>query len=379
MKVLLVGEYNRAHWNIKEGLKYHGHEAVTFGMQDGFKKVDVDIKIKNPFTRFLPSKLRILFYKLFKIDLLGIYVNHVIRSNKHELSHFDIVQFISESPFTINISSQKKALNKLVSWNTKAFVLSSGKDYPSISYAHDEKLRYSILSPFFENPDLKSNYRFALNYIEPKYIAYHDFVYSKVKGVIACDFDYHLPLKDHPKYLGLIPHAINLDTIEFNSQKINNEIVIFHGINKDNYYMKGNYLFEKALNVIEKKYASQVKIVSVTNLPYSEYIKAIESCHILLDQVYSYDLGFNALEAMAMGKVVFSGAEKEWQDHYKVKEDSVVINSLPNIDYLVAKLEWLINNPNEINKISVAARKHVEKFHDHKECANRYLKKWTLN
>lgn len=379
MKVLLVGEYNRAHWNIKEGLKFYGHEAFTFGMQDGFKKVDVDIKIKNPFTGFLLSKLRILFYKLFRIDLLGVYVNHVINSKKDQLSNFDIVQFISESPFTINISSQKKALNKLISWNKKAFVLSSGKDYPSISYAHKKKLRYSILSPYFENPDLKSNYRFALKNIEPQYKSYHNYIYSKTVGVIACDFDYHIPLKDHSKYLGLIPHAINLSTINFSPQKIKNKIIIFHGINKDNYYMKGNYLFEKALNIIEKEYASQVKIISVTNLPYSEYIKAIESCHILLDQVYSYDLGFNALEAMAMGKVVFSGAEKEWQDHYKVKEDSVVINALPDLDYLVAKLEWLINNPNEITKISAAARKHVEKFHDHKDCASLYLHKWNPN
>ena len=41
---------------------------------------------------------------------------------------------------------------------------------------------------------------------------------------------------------------------------------------------------------------------------------AFDTAHILLDQVYAYDQGYNALEAMAKGKVVFTGAEKEWEE-----------------------------------------------------------------
>ena len=77
-------------------------------------------------------------------------------------------------------------------------------------------------------------------------------------------------------------------------------------------------------------------------------MKAFESCHILLDQVYSYDQGYNALEAMAIGKVVFTGAEEEWLEYYNVDETKVVINALPNTDYIISKLEWLINNPKKI-------------------------------
>jgi len=36
--------------------------------------------------------------------------------------------------------------------------------------------------------------------------------------------------------------------------------------------------------------------------------------------VYAYDQGFNALEAMAKGKVVFTGAEKEWLELYNLEE-----------------------------------------------------------
>lgn len=52
MKILLIGEYNRAHRNIKKGLESLGHEAVVLSTTDGFKKVDVDIEIKEYFNSF---------------------------------------------------------------------------------------------------------------------------------------------------------------------------------------------------------------------------------------------------------------------------------------------------------------------------------------
>jgi hypothetical protein len=37
---------------------------------------------------------------------------------------------------------------------------------------------------------------------------------------------------------------------------------------------------------------------------YTTYINSYNKAHILLDQTYAYDQGYNALEAMAKGKVV---------------------------------------------------------------------------
>jgi hypothetical protein len=65
MKVLLVGEYNRAHHNIKLGLEKLGHEAKVVGLTDGFKKVEVDHQLKNHFESGILKKLRVLVLKLF--------------------------------------------------------------------------------------------------------------------------------------------------------------------------------------------------------------------------------------------------------------------------------------------------------------------------
>jgi glycosyltransferase involved in cell wall biosynthesis len=98
----------------------------------------------------------------------------------------------------------------------------------------------------------------------------------------------------------------------------------------------------------------------------------------LLDQVYAYDQGYNALEAMAKGKVVFTGAETEFMTHYDLTE-KVAINAKPDVDYLVAQLSFLIENPDEITAIGKRARAFIEKEHDYVKVAQHYLKKWNLN
>jgi glycosyltransferase involved in cell wall biosynthesis len=92
--------------------------------------------------------------------------------------------------------------------------------------------------------------------------------------------------------------------------------------------------------------------------------------------VYAYDQGYNALEAMAKGKVVFTGAEKEWLDYYEVSEDTIAINALPDINYLVKKLSNLIENPEKIKNISINARKFIEDHHSYDNIAGVYESKW---
>jgi glycosyltransferase involved in cell wall biosynthesis len=83
------------------------------------------------------------------------------------------------------------------------------------------------------------------------------------------------------------------------------------------------------------------------------------------------------LEAMAKGKVVFTGAEQEFLDYFQLTEDEVAINALPDARNIAKKLIWLIDNPQKIIEISKNARAFVEKEHDHVLAAKRYFKKWT--
>lgn len=379
MKVLLVGEYNRSHKSLKEGLLKLGHEAQVVGLTDGFKNVDVDIEIKHQYKSGFKKKLKVLIYKIFKIDLHSISVKTQIKALKHQLSSYDIIQFVNESPFLCLPKAEMDIFNLLTSWNNKAFLLSCGTDYLSVKYAYDKKFRYSILTPYFEKRLPKTSFSLGLKYLEPDFVALHDHIYETIEGVISNDLDYTIPLMDHPKHLGLIPHVINVDKIKFEPLKYEDKIVIFHGINRTNYLKKGNDIFEKALAIIKEKHPNKVDIITVEDVPYDVYIKAFDSAHILLDQIYAYDQGFNALEAMAKGKVVFTGAEKEWLDHYHLEEDTVAINALPDANAIAEKLEWLILNPKELINLSKNARAFVEQEHHYIKNAEKYLKVWGMH
>jgi len=377
MKVLLFGEYNRAQWNIKKGLEELGHEAIVVSLRDGFKKVDVDIEIKDYYTPYLLKKFRNLLIRFFGFDISAWSIKRQIKSQKHKLSNFDVVQLVNEALFDFKRHHQKEIFNWLKDWNKNIFLLSCGLDYPSVQYAYDKKFRYSILTPYFENKGTKKDFSAALSYITKDHIDLHHHIFKHIKGVIANDLDYHLPLIGYKKYLGMIPHAINTEPLKYQKPNIDNKIIIFHGINTFNYYKKGNDIFDEALDIVREKYSDKVEIIITRNLPYSEYIKRFDKAHILLDQVYAYDQGFNALEAMAKGKVVFTGAEKEWEEYYNVKEDTIAVNAQPNSNQIANKLGWLVENPNEIINISEKARAFVIENHDHLKCTKQYLELWS--
>jgi glycosyltransferase involved in cell wall biosynthesis len=191
--------------------------------------------------------------------------------------------------------------------------------------------------------------------------------------------DYHIPLKGHPKYLGLVPNPINTDQLIYQPLEINEKIIIFHGINETNYYKKGNDIFERALIAIQKKFTDNVEIITTRSIPYNVYIKAYDKAHVVLDMVYAYDQGYNALEAMSKGKVVFTGAEKEWLSYYGIEENTIAINALPDVDDIIQKLEWLIENPQKLKDISNNARKFIESHHNYIESAKQYVDLWQNN
>jgi hypothetical protein len=380
MKILLIGEYNSLHRFLKDGLIQLGHDALVVGLNDGFKKVDVDIEIYNYFeSNWFLKLLRKVTKQLFKIDLYSISVWQQIKKLKPKLSGYDVVQVINETPFQCTASVETKIFNLVLNNNKKVFLSSCGDDHISISYADKQLPRYSILSPYFDNKVPKEHFSYSYKYLKPEFIKLHQHIFNHINGVIASDLDYHFPLLDHPKYLGMAPNPIKIKELTYQLPTIDDKIIIFHGINSHNYLKKGNDIFEEALSIVSSKHQSKIEIITVRSLPYKEYINTYNSAHILLDQVYAYDQGFNALEAMTKGKVVFTGAEKEWSEWYEIEENTIAINALPNATAIAEKLEWLILNPDKIIEISKNARAFIEKEHHYIQSAENYLNKWKNN
>ncbi len=378
MKILLVGEYSRLHNSLKEGLLELGHKITLVGGGDDFKNFPVDIKLEKGFKSGFGKFLKLAIYKFSGIDIASVSLKNNFFTQNKKFEGFDVVQLINESSFSASPRVEKKIASFLKNNNKKLFLLSCGTDYTSVRYGYDKKFRYSIFDPYFNGKVSEKEFWHINKYLKPSYKRLHDYLFKIVNGVIASDLDYHIPLQGNPKYLGMIPNPINIDEIEFIDNKIEDKIIIFHGINRNNYYKKGNDIFEAALKIIIEKYTEKVEILTVENLPYSEYIKSYNRAHILLDQVLCYDQGYNALEAMAKGKVVFTGAEEEFENYYNLQK-TVVINALPDAKLIAKDLEKLILNPARIVEIGKNARQFIENEHNYLKIAARYLEVWESN
>ncbi|HNQ27474.1 MAG TPA: glycosyltransferase [Aquaticitalea sp.] len=379
MNILLVGEYSRLHNSLKEGLEVLGHKAVIIGTGDYFKNYPVDIKLQRRFEKGFIKKIRVALFKVFHVDISSINMKRQVFKHKKSLIGYNVVQLINESPFNIQPKEEKEIFSFIKDNNKTCYLLCCGADHISVKYAHDRKFRYSILTPFLTGKVSKKVFEPVLKYLQEPFRQLHRYVHNTIQGVIASDMDYHLPMLGHDNYLGMIPNPINVDKINYIPLNVTDKIIIFHGINRHNYLKKGNDIFDEALKTISKKFGDKVEIIRTESLPYNEYIKIYDACHILLDQVYAYDQGYNALEAMAKGKVVFTGAEQEWLDHYNLEADTVAINALPDAEKIAEKLEWLILNPEKIIEISKNARAFIEREHHYVKIAERYLEVWNEN
>ena len=379
MKILLVGEYSRLNNSLKEGLKTLGHDVSILASGDGFKNYPMDFKVDHSFHHPLLKKLKVGFYKLTSVDLGAFEIYLKVRLLSKKLRGFDVVQLINEFSLNTKPNLEIQLIKQLLRHNHKLYLLSCGIDYQSMTYMMDGNFTYCVMTPYLKDPSLRHSYKFQLQYLNTDFKKLHDFIYKNAQGVIATDMDYHIPLLGHKSYLGLIPNPINTQKIRYIPLEITGKIKIFHGINRASIVQKGNDYFTEALKIIALKYQDKVEITTTQSLPYDEYIKIYDECHILLDQIYSFDQGYNALEAMAKGKVVFSGGEREWSDYFETEEDAILINALPDVDYLVQKISWLVENPEKILEISKNARAFIEKEHCYKKIAQNYVDTWIKN
>jgi glycosyltransferase involved in cell wall biosynthesis len=377
MRILLIGEYSRLHNSLKEGLELLQNEVVLVASGDGFKNFPSTFSIQPKFCEnWVINKIRQGIIRLFNFDVeyleRGLRFFLILK----KLKNFDVVQLINERPIQTTSFLEVFLLKRIIKNNKKMFLLSAGVDFLNVRYMMDNPNFKGVLQPYFKNKMLKPAFEYVFLYLKKSHQKLHHFVLENCKGIIASDMDYVIPLQGNTKFLKLIPNPINISALEHKSVEISSKINIFLGINRGTYHQKGIPFFEDALKIISQKYSEKVTIEVVENIPYKEYINKYNNCHILLDQTYAHDQGYNALEAMAKGKVVFTGAEIEFEQNYGLTE-KVAINAKPNVDYLVSELSFLIENPSEILKIGAHAKQFIVEDHDFIKVAKQYLETWN--
>jgi glycosyltransferase involved in cell wall biosynthesis len=359
-KILLIGEFSNLHWTLAQGLRKLGHQVVVVSNGDGWKNIerDIDIKFRN---------------SSHKIDFLRSF----FFSNKYK--GFDVVQLIG-CPFLF--SGNKTPWNKfffkhLKKHNKKIFLGAFGDDYYYQNLCVNGGLKYS---PFLS---LEKNDSYSTEVLEVTKMLkrFNEYLAKESDGIIAGCYDYYKAY-DYGGFvekLKMIPFPINTDEFINDESEItiNSKINFFVGVQKRRSVWKGTDVFMKALEELSGQYPEEIKLTIVSDIPYKEYVKMYKDSDVIVDQLYSYSSGMNALISMAQGKAVISGGEQEMYQILNEKELKPIINFDPNRDIKQQFLE-ILKRKDEIPKMKKDGVKFVKKHHYYVEVAKKYVEFWSI-
>lgn len=381
MKILLIGEYSGVHSNLRQVLLEKKHEVLFIHDGDSYKKFsDNDFSIEYSILKFKNDFInKILILYILFLDLIGLKgIIQCIRYLKilDGLGRFDVVQLINTKPFgQFGSFANYLLLRRIFKINRNCYLSALGDDYTWVKSCLLKKPPYSM----FNNMKISNikYFIYSLNYVYGIGSKFIDrYVRNNVVAIIPGLFDYYYAYKS----MGIpcteivpIPIAVSESV---NNLKIQYPIKIFHGWQSGKELRKGNDLFDEAIEMLLIKYPDKIEYKIVSNVPYSEYIKLFDDCHIFIDQCYSLDRGVNALLGMSKGKVVLSGCEELTINYYKNNISKSLINATPNIQELYCQIEDLILNIDKLNEIMKKSKKFIEDHHNYEEVYNLYLKIW---
>lgn len=363
MKILLIGEYSRLHLTLAEGLRELGHEVVVASDGDGFKNYPRDIDLTRKSSSIMDT-------------LTAIWG---IRRKFSKFKGYDVVQVINPCFTTLNVRFNESFWGKLKDNNKKVFLGAFGDDsYWVRALKENKTFKYSEFYVDGKPTNLEYNKKLEATWLDTEREVGNKEMAQEANGIAACLYEYYKSYEPYfPDKLRYIPLPVNISQIEYQPiTEVPSKVNFFIGINRDRSEYKGTDIMERALIHLGEKYPDDTVITRVESIGYDEYKRLMSAAHVVLDQLYSYSPAMNGLLAMAQGKVLVGGGEPEMYDLMGEKENRPIINVHPTEEDVFAKLEWLVQNKEQIPALSTKGRAFVADHHDYIKIAHQYLDFW---
>ena len=364
MKILLIGEYSNVHWTLAEGLRSFGHEVCVVSNGDFWKNYKRDISL----TRTTYSKCEGITYLLKTLALLP------------KLRNYDVVQLINPMFLELKAERIEPIYRFLKKNNKKVFLCAHGMDAFWVETCTQEPyiFRYSDFN--IGNKAISNDYtkKEIADWTDTPKAGLNKYIANDCNGIIAGMYEYHTAYtKEHADKLTYIPFPIaseaNDDIMFYTNDR---KLRFFIGIQKSRSIYKGTDIMLRALERIHKDYPNECEILKAESIPFEEYSRMINDCDILLDQLYGYSPGMNALLAMSKGKIVVGGAEEECYQILNEHTLRPMINVTPDEEDIYNKLKWLLENKDKIAKLQQESITFVEKHHSPRKVAEQHLDFW---
>lgn len=362
MKILLLGEYSNVHWTLAEGLRSLGHTVCVVSNGDFWKNYKRDISLVRDYTKFGG-----LSYLLKTYTLLP------------KLRGYDIVQIIN--PMFLEIKAERIApiYRYLKRHNGKIFLGAYGMDayWVEACKRKPRTFRYSDFN--IGDKEITNAYTLeqAADWQGTAKERLNDEIAESCNGIIAGMYEYHTAYKEiYGHKLTYIPFPIesysNAGAIYDGKRKVR----IFIGIQKERSIYKGTDIILQVLERITAEFPDECEILKAENVPFEQYSRMVNDCDVLIDQLYGYSPGMNALLAMSKGKIVVGGAEEECYEILGEKTLRPMVNIIPDEEHIYSQLKWIIDNKDKIATMQRESIEFVKKHHLPEKVAQEYIDFW---
>lgn len=358
MKILFLGDYSNMHACLAAQLRRRGHQCTVVSDGGGYMLTKADTLLQRK-----PGTSGAFRY------LYDVY------NNMADWKGYDIVQlnnphFLSLRPgklrYIFNYLLQNNGALSLTLASNDFFFVKTCLDNHTFRFSEfrigNQRTPFSINTPSREEGWLRKDVQL-----------YNEYLYSKISFAMSLLPEYDMAARP---VLGDKCHFINLpvDISQLSWQRpdISDKINIFIGLSGGREVQKGTDILLNMARKLQTELPEKVAVIEARNMPLNDYLKAMKSAHIVLDQLYSYSPATNALQAMALGAVTASGAQPEYYNF--IKEDSrPIIEASPLNHNLYDQLRNLVLDPQQLLEMSRQARKIVENHNDVAVVADKYL------
>lgn len=364
MKILFIGDYSNFHVTLARELRVRGHEVtVASNGSSGMDTVrDIDISRRKGLAGSFAYLGRL--FKLWS-----------------SFAGYDIVQLINPNFLDLRPGKIRYFFNELRKRNRCICLSLAGSDPVIVKGCVEDGLfRYSE----FRIGDEKSPYARMTPGIERRWLNgtmgdHCRYIYENTQAAFSALYEYDLAARP---YLGdkLVYTGIPIDLGKIKERPFampgDGKVNIMVGIKSDYEVFKGLDRLLACVREVERRHPDRCRVQVARDLPYEKYLSVLEDAHVVVDQLYSYSPGTNALETMAMGKISVSGGEPEYYDFIGEEHMHPIVNVVPDDERIISALESLILSETEMRERAAMGRRFVEKHNSAALVAERFLNKW---
>ena len=365
LKILLMSDYSNFHSTLAKGLRKLGCNVTLISDGSTFMECDRDIDISRRDGKLGGLKL----------------AYNILLPLHSKLKGYDIVAFRDPNFLDLKPSRNLWFLRRFFKENKACFLSYLTTDVPFLDMleAHDSPLRYSEWFVDGHPNRLKvQDPRQWERWHSQDMKKLNEFFFSNIDGAVTALYEYHLSAerllpKERIAYGGI---PIDTESILPVNSETPRKVRIFLGRDYRRKLQKGSDLLEIAAKNVVEKYPDKAELIILENKSHSEYMQVMRSCHLVLDQIYSYTPATMALEAMASGIPTVTGAEPEFYEFIGEKENFPIINAPIELEPLQKCIEEIILKPSDLPERGRRSRVFVEKHHSLPVVASRFLDHW---